>query len=108
MGDKTHIVELIDQMLDETSEQPQLQEKVLDLRDALFQAQQMAEQYSLKIKTLEEAIEKLKSPAHRIGTVLGQGENELVRIVSGGTEYQAAAVPEPVSYTHLRAHETDS
>ena len=94
MGDKTHIVELIDQMLDETSEQPQLQEKVLDLRDALFQAQQMAEQYSLKIKTLEEAIEKLKSPAHRIGTVLGQGENELVRIVSGGTEYQAAAVPE--------------
>ena len=94
MGDKTHIVELIDQMLDETSEQPQLQEKVLDLRDALFQAQQMAEQYSLKIKTLEEAIEKLKSPAHRIGTVLGQGENGLVRIVSGGTEYQAAAVPE--------------
>ena len=69
MGDKTHIVELIDQMLDETSEQPQLQEKVLDLRDALFQAQQMAEQYFLKIKTLEEAIEKLKSPAHRIGTV---------------------------------------
>ena len=94
MGDKTHIVELIDQILDETSEQPQLQEKVLDLRDALFQAQQMAEQYSLKIKTLEEAIEKLKSPAHRIGTVLGQGENGLVRIVSGGTEYQAAAVPE--------------
>ena len=94
MGDKTHIVELIDQMLDETSEQPQLQEKVLDLRDALFQAQQMAEQYSLKIKTLEEAIEKLKSPAHRIGTVLGQGENGLIRIVSGGTEYQAAAVPE--------------
>ena len=94
MGDKTHIIELIDQVLDETSEQPQLQEKVLDLRDALFQAQQMAEQYSLKIKTLEEAIEKLKSPAHRIGTVLGQGENGLVRIVSGGTEYQAAAAPE--------------
>lgn len=94
MGDKTHIVELVDQMLDETSEQPQLQEKVLDLRDALFQAQQMAEQYSLKIKTLEEAIEKLKSPAHRIGTILGQSENGLVRIVSGGTEYQAAVVPE--------------
>ena len=67
MGDKTHIVELLDQILDETSEKPQLQEKVLDLRDALFQAQQMADQYSLKIKTLEEAIEKLKSPAHRIG-----------------------------------------
>ena len=46
MGDKTHIVELLDQILDETSEKPQLQEKVLDLRDALFQAQQMAEQYS--------------------------------------------------------------
>ena len=94
MGDKTHIVELIDQMLDETADHPQLQEKVLDLRDALFQAQQMAEQYSLKIKTLEEAIEKLKSPAHRIGTVLGLGEDELIRIVSGGTEYQAAVLPD--------------
>ena len=94
MGDKTHIVELLDQILDETSEKPQLQEKVLDLRDALFQAQQMAEQYSLKIKTLEEAIEKLKSPAHRIGTILGPGENGLFRIVSGGTEYQAAVSPE--------------
>lgn len=94
MGDKIHIVELIDQILDETAEKPQLQEKVLDLRDALFQAQQMAEQYALKIKTLEEAIEKLKSPAHRIGTVLGQGESELFRIISGGTEYQAAVAPE--------------
>ena len=44
MGDKIHIVELIDQILDETTEKPQLQEKVLDLRDALFQAQQTAEQ----------------------------------------------------------------
>ena len=102
MGDKTHIVELIDQVLDETSEQPQLQEKVLDLRDALFQAQQMAEQYSLKIKTLEEAIEKLKSPAHRIGTILGQSENGLIRIVSGGTEYQAAVVPELMQEEGLR------
>ena len=102
MGDKTHIVELIDQVLDETSKQPQLQEKVLDLRDALFQAQQMAEQYSLKIKTLEEAIEKLKSPAHRIGTILGQSENGLIRIVSGGTEYQAAVVPELMQEEGLR------
>ncbi len=94
MGDPTHIVELIDQVLNETQDRPQLQEKILDLRDALFQAQQSAQQYALKIKTLEEAIEKLKSPAHRIGTILGQGEDGLVRLVSGGTEYQAAVVPE--------------
>lgn len=94
MGDQTHIIELIDQVLNETQDRPQLQEKILDLRDALFQAQQSAQQYALKIKTLEEAIEKLKSPAHRIGTVLGQGEDGLVRLVSGGTEYQAAVVPE--------------
>lgn len=94
MGDQTHIVELIDQVLDETQDRPQLQEKILDLRDALFQAQQSAQQSALKIKTLEEAIEKLKSPAHRIGTILGQGEDGLVRLVSGGTEYQAAVVPE--------------
>ena len=56
MGDQTHIVELIDQVLDETQDRPQLQEKVLDLRDALFQAQQSAQQYALKITTLEEAI----------------------------------------------------
>ncbi len=94
MGDPTHIVELIDQVLNETQDRPQLQEKILDLRDAMFQAQQSAQQYALKIKTLEEAIEKLKSPAHRIGTILGQGEDGLVRLVSGGTEYQAAVVPE--------------
>ncbi len=94
MGDQTHIIELIDQILEETSDQPRLQEKVFDLRDALFQSQQMVQQLSLKIKTLEEAVEKLKSPAHRIGTVLGKGENDLYRMVVGGTEYQAAVVPE--------------
>ena len=102
MGDRTHIVELIDQVLDENQDRPQLQEKVLDLRDALFQAQQSAQQYALKIKTLEEAIEKLKSPAHRIGTILGQGEEGLVRLVSGGTEYQTAVVPELVENEVLK------
>ena len=102
MGDKTHIIEMIEQMLDDTQDQPQLQEKVLDLRDALFQAQQMAEQYDQKIKTLEEAIEKLKSPAHRIGTVLSKGEEDLVRLVSGGTEYQAAVLPELIKEGNLK------
>ena len=94
MGDRTHIVELIDQVLNETEDRPELQEKIFDLRDALFQAQQSAQQYTLKIKTLEDALEKLKSPAHRIGTILAKGEDELVRLVSGGTEYQAAVTPE--------------
>ena len=102
MGDPTHIVELIDQVLNETQDQPQLQEKILDLRDALFQAQQSSQQYALKIKILEEAIEKLKSPAHRIGTILGQGEEGLVRLVSGGTEYQTAVVPELVENEVLK------
>ena len=102
MGDKTHIIEMIEQMLNDTQDQPQLQEKVLDLRDALFQAQQMAEQYDQKIKTLEEAIEKLKSPAHRIGTVLSQGQEDLVRLVSGGTEYQAAVLPELIKEGNLK------
>ena len=102
MGDKTHIIEMIEQMLDDTQDQPQLQEKVLDLRDALFQAQQMVEQYDQKIKTLEEAIEKLKSPAHRIGTVLSQGEEDLIRLVSGGTEYQAAVLPELIKEGNLK------
>ena len=94
MGDQTHIVELVDQVLSETEDRPELQEKIFDLRDALFQAQQSAQQYALKIKTLEDALEKLKSPAHRIGTILAKGEDELVRLVSGGTEYQAAVTPE--------------
>ncbi len=102
MGDPTHIIELIDQLLNETQDCPPLQEKILDLRDALFQAQQSAQQSTLKIKTLEEAIEKLKSPAHRIGTILSQGEDNLVRLVSGGTEYQAAVVPELVENEALK------
>ena len=94
MGDQTHIIELIDQVLEETADRPKLQEKILDLRDALFQAQQASQQYSLKIRTLEETIGKLKSPAHRIGTVLGPGEGDLYRLVVGSTEYQAAVSPE--------------
>ena len=74
MGDQPHIIELIDQLLSETADNPKLQEKIFDLRDALFQAQQVSQQYALKIKNLEETVAKLKSPAHRIGTVLGTGK----------------------------------
>jgi len=94
MGDQPHIIELIDQLLGETADNPKLQEKIFDLRDALFQAQQVSQQYALKIKNLEETVAKLKSPAHRIGTVLGLGEGGLYRLVVGGTEYQAAVSPE--------------
>ena len=94
MGDQSHIIELIDQILEETADKPNLQEKIFDLRDALFQAQQSSQQYALKIKTLEETVSKLKSPAHRIGTVLGEGEGDLYRLVVGGTEYQATISPE--------------
>ena len=93
MGDQPHIIELIDQLLGETADNPKLQEKVFDLRDALFQAQQVSQEYALKIKNLEETVAKLKSPAHRVGTVLGAGEEGLYRLVVGGTEYQAAASP---------------
>lgn len=94
MGDSTHIVELIDQILDETGDRPKLQEKIYDLRDAFFQAQQAAQQFALKTKILEETIEKLKSPAHRIGTILGPGQQDLYRLIAGGTEYQAMVSPE--------------
>ena len=94
MGDPTHIIELIDQMLEETADRPDLQEKIFDLRDALLQAQQSAQQYNLKIKTLEETIRQLKLPAHRIGTILGKGEGDLYRLNVGGTDYQAAVSPE--------------
>jgi len=94
MGDQPHIIELIDQLLGETADNPKLQEKIFDLRDALFQAQQVSQQHALKIKNLEETVTKLKSPAHRIGTVLGLGKGGLYRLVVGGTEYQAAVSPE--------------
>ena len=48
----------------------------------------------MEIKNLEETVAKLKSPAHRIGTVLGIGGGGLYRLVVGGTEYQAAVSPE--------------
>ena len=94
MGDQPHIIELIDQLLSETAESPTLQGKIFDLRDALFQAQQVSQRYILEIKNLEETVAKLKSPAHRIGTVLGIGGGGLYRLVVGGTEYQTAVSPE--------------
>ena len=102
MGDQPHIIGLIDQLLDETADRPNLQEKIFDLRDALFQAQQLSQQYALKIKTLEETVDKLKSPAHRIGTVLGLGDGGLYRLVVGGTEYQAAVSPDIVEKKTLQ------
>ncbi len=102
MGDQPHIIELIDQLLGETVDNPKLQEKIFDLRDALFQAQQVSQEYALKIKNLEETVAKLKSPAHRVGTVLGAGEEGLYRLVVGGTEYQAAASPEILEKETLR------
>ncbi|UCD12232.1 MAG: AAA family ATPase [Nitrospinaceae bacterium] len=93
MGDQAHLLELIEQVLEETSDRPDLQEKIFGLRDALFQAQQTTDQLALKIKLLDDTIEKLKSPAHRIGTVLGEGEGGLVHIAVGGTEYRAAVSP---------------
>lgn len=94
MGDPSHITELIDQILEETTDQPELQQKVFDLRDALLQAQQTAQQFALKVRALEETIQKLKQPAHRIGTIIGEGLEDLYRLNVGGTEYQAAASPE--------------
>ena len=94
MGDPTHIIELIDQMLEETEDRPDLQQKIFDLRDALLQAQQTVQQYNLKIKALDETIRQLKMPAHRIGTVLGPGQDDLYRLNVGGTEYQAAVSPD--------------
>ncbi len=94
MGDPTHIIELIDQILEETDGQPYLQDKIFDLRDALLQTQQIAQQYAQKVKTLEDTIETLQAPAHRIGTIVGQGLNDLYRVVTSGTEYQAAVSPE--------------
>ncbi len=102
MGDQPHIIELIDQLLSETAENPKLQGKIFDLRDALFQAQQVSQQYALEIKNLEETVSKLKSPAHRIGTVLGVGEGGLYRLVVGGTEYQAAVSPEILEKENLQ------
>ena len=102
MGDQPHIIELIDQLLSETAENPKLQGKIFDLRDVLFQAQQVSQQYALEIKNLEETVSKLKSPAHRIGTVLGVGEGGLYRLVVGGTEYQAAVSPEILEKENLQ------
>ena len=93
MGDQSHIIELIDQVLEETAGNPALQEKIFDLRDALLNAQQTVQQYAQKMGAMEESIQKLKSPAHRIGTVIGPGMNGLYRLNVGGTEYQAAADP---------------
>jgi len=102
MGDQPHIIELIDQLLSETAESPTLQGKIFDLRDALFQAQQVSQRYILEIKNLEETVAKLKSPAHRIGTVLGIGGGGLYRLVVGGTEYQAAVSPEIFEQENLQ------
>ena len=92
---KPTLSELIDQVLEETSKQPLLQEKVFALRDALFHSQQIAQQLVLKNQDdRRNSSTNLNLRRTVLARSWAKAKDGLYRIVVGGTEYQAAVAPE--------------
>src|SRR5882757_9662322 len=63
------------------------------LRDRITAIEEMNEQARQAIEKLDEIVEKLRSPAFRIGTFLMPVENDKAHVCLGGTDYVCRVDP---------------
>ena len=90
-------LQLIHHIISETPVEDQRRRWLLELRRSIisdedeFQERIRAvQQEALRIHAeMEEQIEKLTSPANRIGTLLGLPKEDIARVIIGGSEYYA-------------------
>ena len=86
-------LELIDQCLASLPEGDQRIPLLYQLRHRLVEQATASQQKEADIKKLQGVLEKLTAPANRIGTLLGQPDNGVARIMVGGAEYYANVDP---------------
>lgn len=73
----------------------ELRRSIISDEDEFQQRIQAVQQEALRIHAeMEEQIEKLTSPANRIGTLLGLPKEDIACVIIGGTEYYANIDPE--------------
>ena len=90
---KSSPLELIDQCLASLPEGDQRIPLLYQLRHRLVEQATSSQQQESDIKKMQAVIEKLTAPANRIGTLLGQPEEGVARIMVGGAEYYASVDP---------------
>ncbi|MDH5576457.1 MAG: AAA family ATPase, partial [Nitrospirota bacterium] len=86
-------LELIDQCLASLPEGDQRIPLLYQLRHRLVEQATSSQQQEADMKKMQSVIEKLTAPANRIGTLLGQPEEGVARIMVGGAEYYANVDP---------------
>ncbi len=86
-------LELIDQCLASLPEGDQRIPLLYQLRHRLVEQATSSQQQEADMKKMQSVIEKLTAPANRVGTLLGQPEEGVARIMVGGAEYYANVDP---------------
>jgi len=86
-------LELIDQCLSSLPEGDQRIPLLYQLRHRLVEQAISSQQQEADMKKMQSVIEKLTAPANRVGTLLGQPEEGVARIMVGGAEYYANVDP---------------
>ncbi len=95
-------LQLVHHILTETPADDSRHRWLLELRRSIvrdegeFQERvQAIQQEALRIHgEMEEEIERLTSPANRVGTLLGLPQEDIARVIVGGSEYYANIAPE--------------
>ena len=67
---------------------------LFQLRRAIIEDEMTFQEAREAIVEMQETIEKLTSPANRIGTLLGMPKKEVAHVIIGGSEYYANIDPQ--------------
>ncbi len=85
---------LVDRLIYATHENDRRRPLLFQLRRAIVEDEMTFQEAREAIVEMQEAIEKLTSPANRIGTLLGMPKKEVAHVILGGSEYYANIDPQ--------------
>ena len=85
---------LVDELIYATHENDRRRPLLYQLRRAIIEDEMTFQEAREAIVKMEEAIEKLTSPANRIGTLLGMPKKDVAHVIVGGSEYYANLDPQ--------------
>ncbi len=87
------VLGLIDRCLSSLPEGDPKQKLLYRMRHLVLQDERLRKESEVEYQKLKGVVEKLTSPANRVGTVLAAAGPNAARIVVGGAEYHAAVDP---------------
>lgn len=84
---------LIDQLLTATDPQDPRHQTLYRLRQSVLNGEITVQKAETEVKKLQEVLQKVTSPANRVGTLLDQPTPGMAHIIVGGSEYYAQIDP---------------